>query len=189
MILVSPTYLAGEGIAHKTTGIAGLHRTTLIQFAAELARPEMANRGFAPLTALGAEAIAARVIHAERDSRPFAYFEGVAAMPGFARALARTLAELRLARVAPASLAENRRARRGPCATADALRIGVGRPIAGRSIARLRTGGRSRSRIAGSGCLFYFSIRRSIPMRIASFFVASRSKRRPFSPRSRPMSR
>jgi ATP-dependent helicase/nuclease subunit B len=106
MILVSPTYLAGEGIAHKTNGIAGLHRTTLIQFAAELARPEMARRGLAPLSTLGSEAIAARVIHAERDSRPFTYFEGVAAMPGFARALARTLGELRLARVEATALEE-----------------------------------------------------------------------------------
>src|SRR5580698_1813554 len=96
VILVSPTYLAGEGIAHKLSGVVGLHRTTLIQFAAELARPEMASRGLAPLSALGAEAIAARVIHMERDSRPFAYFEAVASMRGFARALARTLGELRL---------------------------------------------------------------------------------------------
>jgi len=104
MISISPTYLAGEGIAHRTNGIAGLHRTTLIQFAAELARPEMAFRGLAPLSSLGVEAIAARVIHAERESRPLAYFESVAAMPGFARALARTLGELRLARVLPESL-------------------------------------------------------------------------------------
>jgi ATP-dependent helicase/nuclease subunit B len=64
----------------------------------------MALHGLAPLTALGVDAIAARVIHAERESQPLAYFESVAAMPGFARALARTLGELRLARVAPASL-------------------------------------------------------------------------------------
>jgi len=106
MVLVAPTYLAGEGIAHKIDGIGGLHRTTLVQFAAELARPEMARRGLAPLSALGVEAIAARMIHAERGSRPFAYFEAVAGMPGFARALARTLSELRLARVAPSSLKE-----------------------------------------------------------------------------------
>ncbi len=64
----------------------------------------MAIRGLAPLSSLGVEAIAARVIYAERESRPFTYFDGVAAMPGFARALARTLGELRLARVAPSSL-------------------------------------------------------------------------------------
>jgi ATP-dependent helicase/nuclease subunit B len=104
IIAVSPTYLAGEGIAHRTKGIAGLHRTTLTQFAADLARPEMARLGLAPLSALAAEAIAARVIHLERDSRPLAYFESVAPMRGFARALARTLGELRLARVAAASL-------------------------------------------------------------------------------------
>src|SRR5580658_6885979 len=102
-VVVAPTYLAGEGIAHKTSGTAGLHRTTLIQFAAELAKPQMATLGLAPLSSLGVEAIAARVIHAERDSQPFAYFGSVAAMPGFARALARTLGELRLARVSPDS--------------------------------------------------------------------------------------
>jgi len=106
IVLIAPTYLAGEGIAHKVDGIAGLHRTTLVQFAAELARPEMAGRGLAPLSSLGVEAIAAQVIHAERGARPFAYFGAVAAMPGFARALARTLSELRLARVAPSSLKE-----------------------------------------------------------------------------------
>src|ERR1700675_7706 len=76
-ILVAPTYLAGEGIAHRVKGIGGLHRTTLVQFAAELARPEMTRLGLAPLSALGVEAIAARVIHAERSLRPFAYFEAV----------------------------------------------------------------------------------------------------------------
>jgi len=105
-VLISPTYLAGEGIAHRTAGIAGLHRTTLVQFAAELARPEMSRRGLAPLSALGVEALAARAIHAEREAHPFAYFEDVAGMPGFARALARTLGDLRLARVTPSSLAK-----------------------------------------------------------------------------------
>jgi len=64
----------------------------------------MASRGIAPLSALGVEALAARVVHAERAERPFTYFEAVAPMPGFARALARTLGELRLAWVTPASL-------------------------------------------------------------------------------------
>jgi ATP-dependent helicase/nuclease subunit B len=103
-VLIASSSLAGEGIAHRGKGFAGLHRTTLVRCAAELARPEMARRGLAPLSSLGVEALAARVIHAERDAGPFVYFEDVAAMPGFARALARTLADLRLAGVAPASL-------------------------------------------------------------------------------------
>ncbi len=64
----------------------------------------MARAGLAPASLLGVEAIAARVIHAERQAGPFAYFERVAAMPGFARALARTLSDLRLAHTKPASL-------------------------------------------------------------------------------------
>lgn len=104
MLLISPTYLAGEEIAHATPGVCGLYRVTLAQLAMELARPAMAIQGLAPLTSLGIEAVAARVIHAEHASGRFAYFEAVAAMPGFARALARTLAELRLAKVSPESL-------------------------------------------------------------------------------------
>ncbi len=103
-VVISPTFLAGEDLVHSLSGICGLHRTTLVQFAVDLARPALALGELAPLSALGVEALASRVIHAERSARSFTYFESVASMPGFARALARTLGELRLARVAPDAL-------------------------------------------------------------------------------------
>ena len=84
-------------------GSAGVHRITLIQAAAELARPAMAERGLAPLSSLGREAVAARV--AQTAHGKLAYFQPVAALPGFARALARTIVELRLAGVEPEDLA------------------------------------------------------------------------------------
>ena len=84
-------------------GSAGVHRITLIQAAAELARPAMAERGLAPLSSLGREAVAARV--AQTAQGKLAYFQPVAALPGFARALARTIVELRLAGVEPEDLA------------------------------------------------------------------------------------
>ncbi len=57
----------------------------------------MAERRLTPLSSLGLEAVTARVAHeAARDGR-LKYFSPVAALPGFARALARTLSELRLA--------------------------------------------------------------------------------------------
>src|SRR5579862_3797883 len=86
-IVLAPTHSAGEELAHRAPGIAGMHRLTIVQLAADLARPAMAARGLAPVTPLALEALAARVVHASRAE--LTYFEPVAAMPGFARALAR----------------------------------------------------------------------------------------------------
>jgi ATP-dependent helicase/nuclease subunit B len=77
---------------------------TLVQAAAELARSAMAERGLAPLSALGREAVAARITQNALAQGQLAYFHPVAALPGFARALARTLVQLRLARVSPEQL-------------------------------------------------------------------------------------
>ena len=82
-------------------GSAGVHRVTLVQAANELARPGMAERGLAPLSALGREAVAARIAQKALAQGELAYFHPVAALPGFARALARTIVELRLAGVSP----------------------------------------------------------------------------------------
>jgi CRISPR/Cas system-associated exonuclease Cas4 (RecB family) len=105
-LLIAPTHSAGEDLAHRTAGVAGLHRLTLVQLASDLARPAMAAMGLAPLTPLGLEALAARVIYTARAAEELAYFDPVAAMPGFARSLARTIGDLRLARVNPAKLAQ-----------------------------------------------------------------------------------
>jgi ATP-dependent helicase/nuclease subunit B len=78
---------------------------TLVQAAGELSRAAMAERGLVPLTSLGREAVAARIAQKALERKELAYFHPVAALPGFARALARTIVELRLARVAPQQLA------------------------------------------------------------------------------------
>jgi ATP-dependent helicase/nuclease subunit B len=83
---------------------------TLVQTAAELARSAMAERGLAPLSALGREAVAARIAQKALAQNQLAYFHPVAALPGFARALARTIVELRLAGVSAEQLASNGRA-------------------------------------------------------------------------------
>jgi ATP-dependent helicase/nuclease subunit B len=105
MIAILPGRLAGEALAQSGRGSAGLHRNTLVQWAASLARPIMAEKGLAPLSALGLEALAARIVHSARESRELAYFGPVASLPGFARSLGRTLGELRLAGVTPKQLA------------------------------------------------------------------------------------
>ncbi|HLW76289.1 MAG TPA: PD-(D/E)XK nuclease family protein [Bryobacteraceae bacterium] len=101
-LLIPPSHSAGEEFARSTPnqrGMAGLHRLTLVQLASDLARFEMARLGLAPLTALGTEAIAARIVHQAEAEHELDYFRPVAAFPGFPRALARTLQDLRLARV------------------------------------------------------------------------------------------
>ncbi len=90
---------SGRGAADSGKGSAGLRRSTMTQLASTLARPVMAERGLTPVGSLGLEAIAARVAHGARQDRALDYFDPVAGLPGFARALARTLAELRLAGV------------------------------------------------------------------------------------------
>jgi ATP-dependent helicase/nuclease subunit B len=77
---------------------------TLIQLARDLAWPSMAQLNLAPVTALGAEALAARAVYHARAAHELKYFEPVAELPGFARALSRTLSELRLAGVASEAL-------------------------------------------------------------------------------------
>lgn len=84
---------------------AGVHRLTLPQLVRQLAQGPMAEAGVAPLSGLGSEALAARVVFRARQEGTLGYFSGVAGLPGFSRALARTLRELRLAGTTAEALA------------------------------------------------------------------------------------
>ncbi len=86
--------------------LCGVHQLTLTQLAAELSRPIMATRGLVPLSSLGMEAVAARAVHLAGQARELTYFLPVADSPGFAKALSRTLRELRLAKITPEQVAE-----------------------------------------------------------------------------------
>jgi ATP-dependent helicase/nuclease subunit B len=88
-----------RSIAVESGATLGLHRFSLTQLAAHLAMPVLAARGLAPLTSLGSEAVAARAAFDAHQQEALRYFAPVARTPGFPRALARTLHELRLARV------------------------------------------------------------------------------------------
>lgn len=80
-------------------GIAGAHRTTLLQLAAELSTLSLAREKRGSMSALGVEALVARSVHRALSARPLEYFGPVAETPGFAQALAATLSELRLENV------------------------------------------------------------------------------------------
>ena len=91
-----------------------------------LALPVLAERLVAPGGALGAEAIAARAAFDAHQSGELAYFAPVADLPGFPRAVARTLSELQLAGVDAAALRSRARRWRRPGHAAGA-RAGRGR--------------------------------------------------------------
>src|ERR687895_465428 len=83
----------------------GLHRLSFTQLAARLAVMELASRERAPTTTLGHEAVATRAAFEARSDEALEYFSPVCQTPGFPKALARTLLELRLASVARGDLA------------------------------------------------------------------------------------
>jgi ATP-dependent helicase/nuclease subunit B len=77
----------------------GLHRFSLTQLAALLAAPKLARDGLVPATSLGNDAVAARAVYEALAHGELTYFGPVACFPGFARATAATLGELRSAAV------------------------------------------------------------------------------------------
>jgi CRISPR/Cas system-associated exonuclease Cas4 (RecB family) len=93
-----------RAIAAESGATIGLHRFSLGQLALRLAGPVLADDERAPATFLGSEAVAARATFDALRDGGLPYFAPVARTPGFPRALARTVQELRLAGVAPARL-------------------------------------------------------------------------------------
>ena len=73
----------------------GVHRLTLNRLVGLLAAEELADAGLAPADGLAVEAVAARAVFRLAPSGALAHFEPVLDRPGFSRALARTLIELR----------------------------------------------------------------------------------------------
>ena len=94
-----------RAIALERGATFGLHRLSFTQLAARLAVLELAARERAPTTALGHEAVATRAAFEARSDDSLEYFSPVSQTPGFPKALARTLLDLRLAAVASADLA------------------------------------------------------------------------------------
>ena len=65
----------------------------------------MGRLALAPISRLGIEALAARIVHTAATAKALPYFAPVAQTPGFARALAKTITELRLQNVAGRAVA------------------------------------------------------------------------------------
>ena len=86
----------------KLKGAAfGWHRLTLAQLAASIALPQLTERGLASITAIGTEAAVTRLVHRLRTEGRVGRFAPIAHTPGFPRAIASVMTELRLSRLSP----------------------------------------------------------------------------------------
>jgi hypothetical protein len=105
VLIVGATLDAANELARKVAkkrGAAfGWHRLTLSQLAFAVAAPVLAARGLTPLGRIGADAFAARLVHRMNAEGRLGHYQSIAATPGFPRAVARVISELRLARLSP----------------------------------------------------------------------------------------
>jgi ATP-dependent helicase/nuclease subunit B len=88
-----------RSIAKEKAAAFGWHRLTLPQLAAAIAAPALATRGLIPLSRIGTDAIVARLVHRLNEEGRLGRYQTVAAAPGFPRAAAGAITELRLARL------------------------------------------------------------------------------------------
>jgi ATP-dependent helicase/nuclease subunit B len=88
-------------VARHAGATFGLNRFSLTELAARAAAAGSPGTRRLPGTQAGAEAIAARAVFDAVSAGELAYFGPVASLPGFPKALARTVHELRLAGISP----------------------------------------------------------------------------------------
>ena len=93
-----------RAVAREQGATFGLARFSLTELAARAAAAALAGGRRVAGTQAGAEAIAARAVFDARTAGELAYFEPVSSLPGFPKALARTVHELRLAGITPGQL-------------------------------------------------------------------------------------
>lgn len=86
-----------RGSALSVGAAFGWHRLSFTHLVAILAAPLLAKHGLVPLSRPGVEAVVARFAHEFRQLGKLGRFQGVAGTPGFPRAIADVIAELRLA--------------------------------------------------------------------------------------------
>ncbi len=101
-LLIGPSF---ETVAELTRSIRraifGWRRTTLYRCALELARPALLERGLTAVSSLSLEALWARVAHELGADALLHRLEPLEGRPGLARALSRTVGELRMLGVRP----------------------------------------------------------------------------------------
>ena len=103
VLVIAPTRMAADelvrSICSRIGAVSGVHRFTPAQLAIEAATKRLAAKRKTILAGVAVSALAARAVHACRERGELRWFESVARTPGFFRALASTLVELRLNRI------------------------------------------------------------------------------------------
>jgi ATP-dependent helicase/DNAse subunit B len=84
-----------------------VRRYTLLQLAVEAATERLVDAGKTVLAGVAVDALAARAVYECRRQEKLDWFDAVARTPGFFRALASTLSELRLNSITPEQLANS----------------------------------------------------------------------------------
>ncbi len=106
LILATTREAADDAVRHccstPGTAIGGVYRHTVRDLVLALSEAPMLERGLQPVRRIAREAIAADI--AARNRSRLTYLAPVASFPGFPRALARTLEDLRLNRITAAQL-------------------------------------------------------------------------------------
>ena len=101
VLIIGATRAAADefafALAAENGATFGVTRSSVAELVAHMAVPALARKGLTPSAPLSDEAVSARVADAALHNGELAYFAPVADMPGFPRALSRTLGELRMA--------------------------------------------------------------------------------------------
>ena len=106
-MLLAPTRGAADELAFELAahgGGLGIERLTPAQLASAVASAELAAAGQAPISEVGAEALATLLASRAAEAGSLRHFGPVSQLPGFPSALRRTLLELRQAGIDPTSL-------------------------------------------------------------------------------------
>ncbi|MFZ5447006.1 MAG: hypothetical protein ACOZQL_43920, partial [Myxococcota bacterium] len=102
VLVIGPSFETAAELTRSLGGaLFGWRRTTLYRWALELARPVLLERQLTAVTSLSLEALWARVAHELGEAELLHRLSPLEGRPGLSRALARTVAELRLLRIPP----------------------------------------------------------------------------------------
>jgi ATP-dependent helicase/nuclease subunit B len=111
ILFVAPTRLAADDIVRsftlRTGSSFGVHRFTPASLAIDIASERLALDGLSILGGVAVDALAARATERCRAQSALTWFGPVARTPGFFRALASTITELRMNDVDPEALAKS----------------------------------------------------------------------------------
>ncbi len=108
VLIVASTRAAADelvrGMCMRSGSVFGVHRFTLVQLAIQAATKRLVEAGKTILAGVAVDALAARAVYECRKRSRLQWFESVARTPGFFKALASTISELRLNAIQPQQL-------------------------------------------------------------------------------------